>query len=68
MTGEVDKRARFHVKFSQDLICQKSLQSVNFDRVIHKIKGGRFWDTVYIKCDHLNAEKCDISQQYARSP
>jgi len=29
-------------------MCQKSLKSVNFDRVIQQIKGGRFWDTVYI--------------------
>jgi len=30
MTGEVDKPVRFHVKFSRDLTCQKSLKSVNF--------------------------------------
>ena len=30
LTGEVDKSVTFHVKFSQDFICQKSLKSVNF--------------------------------------
>ena len=30
------------VKFSQDFTHQKSLKSVNFDRVIGKIKGKRF--------------------------
>ena len=30
LTGEVDKSVTFHVKFSQDLTCQKSLKSVNF--------------------------------------
>jgi len=29
-TGEVDKSVRFHVKFPQDLTCQKLLKSVNF--------------------------------------
>jgi len=34
--------------FFHDLIHQKSLKSVNFlQRVIGKIKGGRFWNTVY---------------------
>ena len=31
------------VKFSQDLTNQKSLKSVNFDKVIQKIKDGHFW-------------------------
>jgi len=30
LTGEVDKSVTFHVKFSQDFICQKSLKRVNF--------------------------------------
>jgi len=30
LRSEVDKSVRFHVKFSQDLTCQKSLKSVNF--------------------------------------
>jgi len=30
LTGEVDKSVTFHVKFSQNLTCQKSLKSVNF--------------------------------------
>jgi len=29
-------------------MCQKLLKSVNSDRVIQQIKGGRFGDTVYI--------------------
>ena len=36
------------VKFSQDLTHRKSLNRLIFDRVIGKIKSGRFWDTVYI--------------------
>jgi len=34
LKGEVDKSPKFHVKFSEDFTCQKSLKSVNFDRVI----------------------------------
>ena len=30
LTGEVDKSVTFHVKFSQDFICQKALKWVNF--------------------------------------
>jgi len=30
LTGEVDKSVKFHVKFSQDITCQKSLKSDNF--------------------------------------
>jgi len=36
LKGEVDKSPKFHVKFSEDFTCQKSLKSVNFDRVIKK--------------------------------
>jgi len=46
LTGEVDKPVRFSSLFFQDLTCQKSLKLVNSDRVIQKIKGGRFWDMV----------------------
>ena len=48
LTGEVDKPVRFSCLFFQDLTCQKSLKLVNSDRVIQKIKGGRFWDMVQI--------------------
>ena len=30
LTGEMDKSVKFHVQFSPDLTCQKSLRSVNF--------------------------------------
>jgi len=42
LTGEVDKSVRFSFQFSQDLTSQKLLKSVNFDKVIQKIKSGRF--------------------------
>jgi len=43
LTGEVDKSVRVHVKFSPDLTYQKVLKSVNFDRVIKKIKRWTFF-------------------------
>jgi len=50
VTSEVDKSVRFHVKFSQDLTNQNysnQLILTELGPLFKKLKGGRFWDTVY---------------------
>ena len=46
LTDEVAKSVTFHVRFSQDLTCQKSLKSVSFlTELFKRIKCGRFYGT-----------------------
>jgi len=49
LTGEEEQSAQFSCDiFSLFNVPKKLLKSVNFDRVIKQINGGRFWDTVYM--------------------
>jgi len=46
LTGEVDKSVRFSCHIFSGFITPKIAKNrLIFDRVIRKIKGGRFWDT-----------------------
>jgi len=42
LAGEVDKSVRFYVRFSQDVMCQKSLKSVSFWQSYSKNKRWTF--------------------------
>jgi len=46
LTGKVDKSVRLSCEILSGFIMPESLKSVNFFRVIRKIKGRRFGDTV----------------------
>ena len=50
LTGEMDKSVRFLCQIFLGFNMPKIIKIDSFLRVNQKIKGGRFWYTVYIHC------------------